>query len=112
MKRKMMIFSFCICVLMSGCSNTYDKAIDKVLSLETADIKDAKRDIEKVERDKTCTKVYQDGKIIEIAYKIRNNYTAEQYYLKKGDSYKRALDSEIKKKLTPYEKPVYEENCE
>ncbi|EJR25245.1 MULTISPECIES: cystatin-like fold lipoprotein [Bacillus cereus group] len=112
MKRKMIIFSLGISILLGGCSNTYDAAIDKVLSLETANIKDAKRDIDKVERDKTCTKVYQDGKIIEIAYKIRKDHTAEWYYTKSGDSYKRALDSEVKKKLTPYEKPVYEENCE
>lgn len=108
----MMIFSLGISIFIGGCSNTYDKAIDKVLSLETADIKDAKRDIEKVERDKTCTKVYQDGKIIEIAYKIRKDHTLEKYYIQSGDTYKWLPYYATKGKLSPGEKPVYEENCE
>ncbi|CAI8815819.1 DUF4467 domain-containing protein [Bacillus pseudomycoides] len=112
MKRIIAILSVGAVALMSGCTNTHDSEIEKVLSLETAEIKDAKKDIDKVERSKTCTKVYQDGKIIEIAYKIRKDHTKETFYIKSGETYKWLPYYATKEKLKTDERPVYEENCE
>ncbi|QWH75356.1 cystatin-like fold lipoprotein (plasmid) [Bacillus mycoides] len=99
--------------LMSGCSNTYDKEIDQVISLETVDIKDAKKDIDQVERDKTCVKVYEDGRLIELNYKIRKSSSARAYYKRIKGEYKSVVDSEAKATVNLEEKPVYQENnCE
>ncbi|QWI47283.1 cystatin-like fold lipoprotein [Bacillus mycoides] len=99
--------------LMSGCSNTYDKEIDQVISLENVEIKDAKKDIDKVERDKTCVKVYEDGRLIEINYGIRKSDSKRAYYKNIRGQYKWVVDSEAKATVNLEEKPVYQENnCE
>lgn len=99
--------------LMSGCSNTYDKEIDQIISLETVEIKDAKKDIDKVEREKTCVKVYEDGKVIEMNYWIRNGDSVRAYYKEIRGEYKRVVNSEAKATVNLEVKPVYQEdNCE
>ncbi|OUB50548.1 MULTISPECIES: cystatin-like fold lipoprotein [Bacillus cereus group] len=99
--------------LMSGCSNTYDKEIDKIISLESVKIKDAKKDIDKVERDKTCIKVYEDGRLIELNYKIRKGDSVSAYYKNIKGNYKWVVDSVAKATVNLEGKPVYQENnCE
>lgn len=100
--------------LISGCTNTYDKEIDQVIRLENVQIKDAKKDIDKVERDKTCVKVYEDGKLIEINYQLRKGYSARSYYKNIKGQYKWVVDSTARETVNlEIEKPVYkEDNCE
>ncbi|HDT6579462.1 TPA: cystatin-like fold lipoprotein [Bacillus cereus] len=99
--------------LISGCTNTYDKEIDQVIRLETIDIKNAKKDIDKVERNKTCVKVYENGKLIELNYAIRKSSNIRSYYKNIKGTYKRIVDSEARATVNLEEKPVYQEdNCE
>ncbi|MEI4615979.1 cystatin-like fold lipoprotein [Bacillus cereus] len=100
--------------LISGCTNTYDKEIDQVIRLENVLMKDAKKDIDKIERNKTCIRVYQDGNLIELTYDIRTNRSITEYYKKINNEYKWVNDTEAKKTANlETEKPVYQENnCE
>lgn len=112
MRRVIGVMVISAVALMSGCGNTYDDEIDKVISLENVEMKDAKKDIDKVERSKTCTKVYRDGKLIELEYGIRKNGNATRYYKKTKDEYKWISTMEAKNMLKQDENPVYQENCE
>ncbi|OLR25072.1 cystatin-like fold lipoprotein [Bacillus cereus] len=113
MRRSIGILMIGMVTLVSGCGNTYDKAIDQVISSETVKIKDAIRDIDKVERNKTCVRVYEDGKIIEINYKIRRVDNMRAYYKNKKGIYKWVSDVEAQQTVNLAEKPVYkEDNCE
>ncbi|KXY54392.1 hypothetical protein COK09_26235 [Bacillus cereus] len=96
--------------LLSGCTNKYDKEIDKVISLETAEIKDAKKDIKRVERKKTCSKVFRDGDLIQIEYQIRKGDSIKSYYKKVKGSYEWVTYSVAGFKDN--EEPMYIENCD
>ncbi|MED1303719.1 cystatin-like fold lipoprotein [Bacillus pacificus] len=96
--------------LFSGCTNKYDKEIDKVISLETVEIKDAKKDIKKVERKNTCTKVFRDGGLIQIEYQIRKGDSIKSYYKKVKGNYEWVTYSGAGFKDN--EEPVYTENCD
>ncbi|MBJ8031250.1 cystatin-like fold lipoprotein [Bacillus cereus group sp. N21] len=95
---------------LSGCTNKYDKEIDKVISLETAEIKDAKKDIDKVERKNTCVKVFRDGELFQLEYKIRKDHTKKTFYKKVGENYEWVTINQAN--LKDDEKPVYKENCD
>jgi len=110
MKRVVALVFVSIVALLSGCTNKYDKEIDKVINLETAEIKNAKKDIEKVERKNTCVKVFRDGDLFQLEYKIRKDYTKKTFYKKIGNSYKWITVNEAD--LKDSEEPVYTENCE
>ncbi|MDA2637899.1 cystatin-like fold lipoprotein [Bacillus cereus] len=113
MRRSVGMILIGMMVLLSGCGNSYDKVIDQVIDLETVRIKDSKRDIEKVEREKTCVKVYEDGRVIEITYKIRKGDSIRSYYKNIRGNYKWVADTEAKQAVDLTEKPVYiEYNCE
>ncbi|MEH7217029.1 cystatin-like fold lipoprotein [Bacillus toyonensis] len=113
MRRSIGILMIGMVILVSGCENTYDKAIDKIISLETVKIKDAKKNIDKVEREKTCVKVYEDGKLIELRYWIRKEDSITSYYKNIKGNYKWVVDSEAQQTVNSAEKPVYrEDNCE
>lgn len=113
MRRSIGILMMGIMVLLSGCGNSYEKAIDQVIDLETVRIKDSKRDIEKVEREKACVKVYEDGRLIELRYWIRKGDTITSYYKNNKGNYKWVVDSEAHRAVDLTEKPVYiEYNCE
>lgn len=113
MKKKIafVVVSFVsIAVLLGGCTNKYDKEIDKVISLETAKIKNAKKDIDSVERENTCVKVFRDGDLIELEYKIRKDFTKNTFYKKLDNSYEWITSNEAS--LKNNETPVYKENCD
>lgn len=110
MKRVIALVFVSIVALLSGCTNKYDKEIDKVINLETAEIKNAKKDIEKVERKNTCVKVFRDGDLFQLEYQIRKGDSIKSYYKKVKGSYEWVTYSVAGFKAN--EEPVYIENCD
>lgn len=102
-------------VMLAGCgsgSNHYDKAIGEVIKKENIENENTlgiQKDIDKLERDMSCTKVYQDGKVISITYEIRKNDPITRYYVKADGQYESDISGD--NYLEDDEKPIFTENC-
>ncbi|MDT9027507.1 cystatin-like fold lipoprotein [Rossellomorea yichunensis] len=95
-------------MLLVACGNSYDKAIDEVIKLENVSLKEPglPENINELKRDKACTKVFDEGKVITITYEIRENDFVTEGFVKKNGDYKAGATEKDMKSA----EPIYVEN--
>ncbi|HHQ5170698.1 TPA: cystatin-like fold lipoprotein [Staphylococcus aureus] len=114
MTKRFLFITFVLVMSLAlvACGNKYDKEIEEVSKLEEKSTNDTSGGFNKYERKKSNINVYDDGKIITLSYKSKQDSVGlwTSLYRKNETTGKYEEDSNAKpKKFMKENKPDYKE---